>query len=590
MESGDERPYRSHTKPACVPCRRRKSRCKLEPHTAACLMCRAHGTESAAQSLSRPPLVRASPQFSIVTQAQNDQDTPLSLEAEDDNPHILGPAVTGDNHVLADYLSNISGGQGIREIRPVEPGSSSSPVIFTKVQKRPLGLMVNSSPALHKLQTIEKLVEPWGPHLIDIYLRKINPCLPLLEESSFRAQYTNARHRISPALLACLYAHVLTQWQHDPLLSRERCPDVRFVWNLAIEASYSELHASAGISTIKAILLDVGGRPTTSMTGNGVRLGSAVALCHSLGLNRNPLPWDIPREEKHLRMKIWWSILLHDRWSSLAYGTPPHIRRAQYDVPLPVPEYLSDWERDHGANAVFIELMNLTDVLDHCLEQVYSIRIETQGPSKNLELELNKWVHSLTGDIRKVIIRGSNLNIPGASNLRLAYLATRLLLRRIDLDCERQAPESNAEQMANRVMEARRTAEDIVLLVQELGEAQLGDFWLPVVAFTFSATVTFLIRCALETEQAAGLARSGSLRMASDLLDSLRSHRKNFGWDLGDICLAQHSDVIDKLLKSEPPVENSGETNAELRQPFMPDMAFVDDMFPSTWDILQIME
>jgi hypothetical protein len=39
------------------------------------------------------------------------------------NMHILGPAVTGDNHVLADYLSNISGGQGIREIRPVEPGS-----------------------------------------------------------------------------------------------------------------------------------------------------------------------------------------------------------------------------------------------------------------------------------------------------------------------------------------------------------------------------------------------------------------------------------------------------------------------------------
>jgi hypothetical protein len=276
--------------------------------------------------------------------------------------------------------------------------------------------------------------------------------------------------------------------------------------------------------------------------------------------------------------------------SSLAYGTPPHIRRSQYDVPLPISEYLSDWERDHEANAVFIELMNLTDVLDHCLEQVYSIRIETQGPSRNLELELNKWVDSLTGDIRKIIIRGSNLSIPGASNLRLAYLATRLLLRRIDLDHERQAPESNAEQMANRVMEARRTAEDIVVLVQELGETQLGDFWLPVVAFTFSATVTFLIRCALETDQAAGLARSGSLRMASDLLDSLRSHRKNFGWDLGDICLAQHSDVIDKLLKSEPPVGNSGEMNAELRQPFMPDMSFVDDMFPSTWDILQIME
>lgn len=123
---------------------------------------------AAPQLLGVSPLVASSPQLSIPTQGQNDQDTPLSLEAEDDNPHILGPAVTADNHVLADYLSNISGGQGIREIRPVEPGSSSCPVIFTKVQKRPFGLTWNSNPALHKLQIIEKLVEPWGSHLVDL--------------------------------------------------------------------------------------------------------------------------------------------------------------------------------------------------------------------------------------------------------------------------------------------------------------------------------------------------------------------------------------------------------------------------------------
>ncbi|KAJ5145912.1 uncharacterized protein N7515_000476 [Penicillium bovifimosum] len=614
MESGDERPYRSHTKPACNPCRRRKSRCKLEPQTAACLMCRAHGTECTfpnGQARATPqkrsstvtaptiphPAVRTpiappqehavgtSAQFSGLIQGQNDQDTPLSLEADDDNPHILGPAVTGDTHILADYLSNIPGGQGIREIRPVEPGSSSSPVIFTKVQKRPLGLLVGSSPALEKLQTIEKLVEPFGPRLIDLYLNKVNPCLPLLDERSFRAQYMNARDRISPALLACLYAHMLTYWQHDPVLSRERCPDVRFVWNLAIEAACAELHASPGISTIKAILLDIGGRPTTSIIGNGVRLGSAVALCHSLGLNRNPLPWDIPPAEKHLRMKIWWSVLLHDRWLSHAYGTPPHIRRSQYDVPLPIPDYLSDWDQNSRANAVFIELMNLTDVLDCCLEHVYSIR-STQVPPRNLELELNKWIDSLTGDIRKIIIRGSNLAIPGATNLRLAYLAIRLLLRRIDLDREKRSPDSNPEQMANRVMEARRTAEDIVVLVQELGEAQLSDFWMPVVAFTFSATVTFLIRCALETERAAGLAQSGSLRMANDLLVSLRSHQKNLSWDLADICLAQHSEVIERLLSSEPPANKADETSVE---PLVPDMTFLQDLFPSTWDILQIM-
>lgn len=146
------------------------------------------------------------------------------------------------------------------------------------------------------------------------YLTKVNPCFPLLDETTFREQYICAKERISPALLSCLYAHMLVFWRHDLELSQVRCPDVRFIWNLACEALYSELHLSPGISTITAILLNIGGRPTTSMIGNGVQLGSAVALCHSMGLNRNPLPWDVPQVEKHLRIKIWWSVLIHDRW------------------------------------------------------------------------------------------------------------------------------------------------------------------------------------------------------------------------------------------------------------------------------------
>jgi len=66
---------------------------------------------------------------------------------------------------------------------------------------------------------------------------------------------------------------------------------------------------------IKAILLNIGGRPTTSLIGNGVLVGSAVSMAHSLGLNHNPLPWSIPQSEKNLRMKLWWALLIHDRWS-----------------------------------------------------------------------------------------------------------------------------------------------------------------------------------------------------------------------------------------------------------------------------------
>lgn len=238
----------------------------------------------------------------------------------------------GDSHVLADYLSSTP---EVQTIRPVELGSSSSPISYGSFiigQRRPLRMMINSNPALDKLQVIEKLIEPWAPHLVNLsvqlipsmyaksrrtkksYFAKINPCLPLLDELTFREQYASSKHCIYPALLPCLYAHLLAFWRYGPILSQVRCPDSRFIRNVAKEAVYSELHLSPGKSTIIAILLNVGGRPTTSMTGNSMQLGSAVALCHSLGLNHNPLFWDIPQAEKHLRMKIWWSVLIHDRW------------------------------------------------------------------------------------------------------------------------------------------------------------------------------------------------------------------------------------------------------------------------------------
>lgn len=217
---GEDLPYKSHVRPACLPCRRRKSRCKIESHSTACLMCRAHGTEcsfpaekrrktaprtpkkknnhespSKAPALptetSVAPSIGLSDDTTILPhsftspatttnlqrstraewgQPQNIQETPLSLEAEDDNPHIVGPAVIDDSHVLADYLSAFSGSRGIRSIHPMEPGSSSSPIVFTKVQKRPVGMILNSNPALHKLQIVEKLIEPWSSRMVDLYV------------------------------------------------------------------------------------------------------------------------------------------------------------------------------------------------------------------------------------------------------------------------------------------------------------------------------------------------------------------------------------------------------------------------------------
>ena len=260
------------------------------------------------------------------------QPTPLSIDdTEQENPHIVGPANTNDSQVLADYLSIISSNNGgMRMIRPV-PASRSKPVLFSTVQKRPVGVEASSNLPREKLYIIEQLLAPHAELLIDLYgmhlsaethltnqilryFSKVNICLPLLDYQSFKSQYTHAKEKISPALLASLYAHSTIYWRLSPDLADRRAPDNRFIWNLANEVLYSELHLSPGISTVTAILLNVGGRPTTSLIGNGVQLGAAISLAHALGLNRNPLPWDIPDAEKFLRMNIWWSLLIHDKW------------------------------------------------------------------------------------------------------------------------------------------------------------------------------------------------------------------------------------------------------------------------------------
>jgi hypothetical protein len=68
------------------------------------------------------------------------------------------------------------------------------------------------------------------------------------------------------------------------------------------------------IETVEAALIELNGRPIESITGNVINSGRTVALAHSLGLNRDPSTWKISDEEKCRRIKLWWGVLIHDRW------------------------------------------------------------------------------------------------------------------------------------------------------------------------------------------------------------------------------------------------------------------------------------
>jgi hypothetical protein len=124
------------------------------------------------------------------------------------------------------------------------------------------------------------------------------------------------RHGSLPHSLVCeIYACSLISWGTSTkieLTSRPR-PDIRYIWEQTVSALNDEF-TGPGFSTVLACILDLSGRPTTSMTYNAVNIGRVVALSKSLGLNQDPRKWSLDQRQKDLRVRAWWGVLIHDWW------------------------------------------------------------------------------------------------------------------------------------------------------------------------------------------------------------------------------------------------------------------------------------
>lgn len=203
-----------------------------------------------------------------------------------------------------------------------------------------------------------------------------------------------------------------------------------------------------------------------------------------------------------------------------------------------------------------------------------------------LEKELAQWEDHLPSDLRRTILRGTNLSIPGSANLRLSYLYIRLLIQKLGIDDVKQNEQVDSEDLEHRLLHARQTAESIVLFVQELDDMALGDFWLYFNSFALSGTVAFLFRCALESEQGVvGLAQSRYLKPAWDLVETLRAHQQRMNWDIGNVCVAQYYTILEKLVVTGG---QPSEAISDLQQFCQSEFAEFDQTFPDYWDMFQM--
>ncbi|RAH75193.1 putative C6 transcription factor [Aspergillus aculeatinus CBS 121060] len=588
------RPYRSHKVRACDLCRKRKSRCTVDIPGQSCLLCRVQGADCHYQedSSQDAPLSdghdtkrwSADPaQVSTVGQKRkrsSEVGSPASgsrprassvpqtdsagghrgSESRFDDPHnesvlIVGPVVADDAQVIEKYMPTE------RTSKSVEPKNNTynvyssdprKPILYTTVSRRRQGMRVGIPPGENQKEILEQILGPFKHDLVRLFIDRFNAAFPIFDGESFWEAFISETPGDPPASLLCqVYSMSLVYWKHTPKLACHPKPDVRYAVNMTVAALHEEFSAP-GLSTISAALIDLTGRPIFSMTGNAISSGRMVSLAHCLGLNRDPSHWKLSPAEKNHRMRLWWGVVIHDRWGSFGHGVPPQIAKNQYDVPLPtidvlIPPASRTPERVRAAHC-HIALCQLTEILGELLPLVYGLQHrfarETTKKVRQIRTDLDVWEDSLPDWLRNPP-RTSEGRISGTSSLQLAFLAVKMLVSRVELNEVNNSETENPEARRYFQTECRKSAEEIVQFISSLRKENFQEFWLPYSAFHLTTTATLLVRCALETTDSE-VARS-CLANVETFRAILRRVREDEDWDVADMCLDHCERLLSRL-------------------------------------------
>lgn len=220
--------------------------------------------------------------------------------------------------------------------------------------------MSHNYPAIRQKPTTTKDPQriPWswkGQTLIDAYFKRVHVFVPMLDESTFRADYLEGQRTDAPwlALLNMVFAM--------GSIAAMKSDDYNHInyYNRAMEHLPMDAFGSSHIETVQALAL-IGGyylhyinRPNMA---NAV-LGAAIRMASALGLHRESLAQgstDIIAAET--RRRTWWSLFCLDTWATTTMGRPSFGRWGPA-INIRPPEFGVNAGRDSSQHAGILPLI-----------------------------------------------------------------------------------------------------------------------------------------------------------------------------------------------------------------------------------------
>lgn len=355
--------------------------------------------------------------------------------------------------------------------------------------------------SIQNVDAVERLVEPHGRMLIDLYFRTIHPTIPILHKKVFIEKYKRSHREFMAPLLAAVYILALNWWDYDLELSSLPKPDVNALFKLALHTFVDALDRPK-LSSVQAGILLLQCQP--SHNRRWMLCSQVVALTEELGIGLDSGKWRLPRWERGLRRRLAWAVWLQDKWLSVSEARPSHVDRLHtWHIKHLTTDDFSERDEinEDGAAEVensqllFIEFIKLTEILEDMADKIFtvrSVRLLTDTEKildeiKPIQISLRNWYQNLQPELLMKVTEPRKLSSNGY--LHLAYFA-------VEITLHRRIIKSLTEKSSETLVNVCRSAAQARLLasidfVKNLQPEHLHAFWYSSSATNFALIGTF---------------------------------------------------------------------------------------------------
>lgn len=241
---------------------------------------------------------------------------------------------------------------------------------------------------------VEKIIQPYGLNLINLYFKIIQPFYPVIDQQIFLEKYSRTHKEINPLLLVVLYLHAL-RYKHldrDIQIDNSQVSKLENLMELYfLEAlNYNNSTKFSNIQSFQLLL------QYENFTKSKKLMNELVFVSEELGLNYKNLK--IANWEYRIRLKLAWNLKVWDKLTSVLEFKSSKVNDINWNL-----KPLSQIEEDSSFFSCFIRLIKPLNRILSNLQNVSSYE-EDAFPIVSIKYEqclstLNQWYQSFNGAI-----------------------------------------------------------------------------------------------------------------------------------------------------------------------------------------------